>query len=221
MQHRQIVTFQDCRAGTTRSSSKQLPWVPYEHIRDVGEPHLGRRSSYELKVIALMPVLRTAQSTGARLDPSTTYASDIGSGVPTSLSPHRSPRTGWPTGTTRSTLVIRPRPEGRFAEEDAYHRPLHQQPHRPDPRGRRHQPPVHAARRRVIHHIFTAAEADDANFCRRPRHPRHRHHQGDLLVATASLNWPVRGVGANATVLQADSVRTNGLKWGTIDFEHP
>jgi len=42
--------------------------------------------------------------------------------------------------------------------------------------------------------------------------------KGDLLVATASATLVRQAVGADATVLTADSTLTNGLKWASIDF---
>jgi hypothetical protein len=42
--------------------------------------------------------------------------------------------------------------------------------------------------------------------------------KGDLLVATGSATIARQGVGANATVLTADSTLTNGIKWAAIDF---
>ena len=42
--------------------------------------------------------------------------------------------------------------------------------------------------------------------------------KGDLLVATASATIARQGIGADATVLTADSTLTNGLKWASIDF---
>ena len=42
--------------------------------------------------------------------------------------------------------------------------------------------------------------------------------KGDILVATGSATVVRQGVGANATVLTADSTLTNGIKWAAIDF---
>ena len=40
--------------------------------------------------------------------------------------------------------------------------------------------------------------------------------KGDLLVATGSATLTRQGVGANGTLLVADSTQTTGVKWATL-----
>jgi len=42
--------------------------------------------------------------------------------------------------------------------------------------------------------------------------------KGDLIVGTASGAYSAQGVGANGTVLTADSAEADGVKWQAIDF---
>ena len=42
--------------------------------------------------------------------------------------------------------------------------------------------------------------------------------KGDILVATGSATLVRQGVGANGTVLTADSAEADGVKWQAIDF---
>lgn len=77
----------------------------------------------------------------------------------------------------------------------------------------------------VIEHVFTATDADEANShvndSTTDVHPQYIMEslvtaKGDLIVATASGAVDNLTVGANQTVLVADSSTATGVKWDTV-----
>ena len=77
----------------------------------------------------------------------------------------------------------------------------------------------------VIEHVFTATDANEANLhvndSTTDVHPQYIMEsvvtaKGDLLVATASGVVDNLPVGANQTVLVADSASAAGVKWDTV-----
>lgn len=66
----------------------------------------------------------------------------------------------------------------------------------------------------AVEHTLSAADLNEANNL-----VNLADAKGDLLVSTAADTWARKAVGANGTVLEADSAQADGTTWGTAPIK--